>query len=425
MTLPSENFAKNKYMVSRDFLDKNTCKELSDHLINITKEINEGDVQCPLSPSIYGDPVFDTLLEKVRPEIEKLTGLSLLPTYSYARLYKPDDELKPHIDRKQCEISATITLGYDGKLWPIWTSESTDPTDNPKSFDIEIGDILLYRGMEINHWRKPYKEGKRQCQVFLHYVDANGKYADFVYDKREKLNLIEEHNAGTMEIKLEESSQHQGTMQISVEMPTQESNTLLQYDDSYWYFGSRQENKWSHVYKENILPDSAIDLITEYGTPKTLEATIGYGSPERVVNKKIRNANVTGIRPDSFEWLYRMIEKEIYKVNMENYKYVLDKLENMIYIEYHGDINEPGKYRKHTDGVIHKTRKLSFSILLSDPSEYEGGDLLIWTCDNFETMPKKKGSIAFFPAYVEHEVTPVTKGTRRSLVGWIHGPHFA
>ena len=109
---------------------------------------------------------------------------------------------------------------------------------------------------------------------------------------------------------------------------------------------------------------------------------------------------------------------------MENYKFNLDKIEHLTYIEYHGDKNDPGKYGKHTDGVIHRTRKLSFSVLLSDPEEYEGGDLLVWQSNGYFTMPKKKGTIVFFPAYTEHEVTPVTKGIRRSLVGWIHGPHF-
>ena len=70
------------------------------------------------------------------------------------------------------------------------------------------------------------------------------------------------------------------------------------------------------------------------------------------------------------------------------------------------------------------TRKLSFSLLLSDPDEYEGGDLIIATVNGHHIIPKGKGLIVFFPAYTEHEVTPVTKGIRRSLVGWIHGPHF-
>jgi hypothetical protein len=412
MTLPAENFQQNKYTVAREILDKDTCKTLSDHLINLTKDMTTGDTQCPSSPSIYGDPVFEKLLIDVKSKIENITGLQLLPTYSYARFYRTGDELSKHLDRKACEISASITLSYDSGLWPIWASESTDPTDNPKPFMLEVGDALIYRGMEINHWREKYTEGNWQCQVFLHYVDANGKYKDCNSEANEVLK--EKHEDSSAE-------EFTGTMEISV---VQEEQKEKNYDENFWYFGSKQSEKKEYIFKENILSDGIIDLIQEYGKSKTLEATIGYGGNIRVVDKKVRNAHITSIPAHDFEWLYKIIEKEIYKVNMDNFKFVLDMIETLTYIEYHGGVVEPGKYGKHTDGVIHKTRKLSFSILLSDPSEYEGGDLLICQTHHEEPMPRKKGSITFFPANVVHEVTPVTKGIRRSLVGWIHGPHF-
>lgn len=416
MTLPAEIFQKNKYTVAREILDKDTCKTLSDHLINLTKDMTAGDPQCPSSPSIYGDPVFEKLMIDLKSKIENVTGLQLYPTYSYARFYRTGDELLRHIDRKECEISATITLNYDGGLWPIWASESTDHSDNPKSFMLEIGDALIYRGMDINHWREKYIEGNWQCQVFLHYVDANGKYKDCRYDKREQINNIEESP------KEEEFS---GMMSVSlVQEIIPEVAKPKNYDGEFWYFGSKQTEKKEYIFKENILSDGVIDLICEYGKNKTTEASIGYGGAVRVVDKKIRNASITSVPPNEFEWLYKLIEKEIYKVNMENYKYVLEKIEPLTYIEYHGGVEEPGKYGKHTDGVIHATRKLSFSILLSDPDEYEGGDLLICYPHVEDIVPKKKGSITFFPANVIHEVKPVTKGIRRSLVGWIHGPHF-
>jgi PKHD-type hydroxylase len=69
-------------------------------------------------------------------------------------------------------------------------------------------------------------------------------------------------------------------------------------------------------------------------------------------------------------------------------------------------------------------RKLSFSVMLTDPEEYEGGELLL-KIDSFPiTPPNKKGTVIFFPSYVLHEVTPVTKGTRKTLVGWVLGPKF-
>jgi hypothetical protein len=400
MSTPQEYFKNNKYVHITKILDDKTCSMLSEHLIKISKDLKEGDHQCPLSPSIYGDSVFDTLLEDLKPAMEESTGLKLNPTYSYARFYKPGEKLKPHTDRRECEISATITLGFDGNLWPIWLSESTDSKDNPREYRVELGDALIYRGMEINHWRQPYKEGNWQCQVFLHYVDANGKYKDLEYDGRKSLKTTKQEPI------------------LQAQKPRKE------YDDRFWYFGNKQEEKHLWVYEEKFLSSGLIDLIVEGGKNELEQATIGYGGKGESINKDIRNAYVAGIDPKNFEWLYKLIEKEVAKQNLENYKFNLDKIEHLTYIEYHADDKTPGKYTKHTDGVIHKTRKLSFSLLLSDPSEYEGGDLLIWSSRGAEAMPKKKGLIAFFPAYTEHEVTPVTKGVRKSLVGWIHGPHF-
>lgn len=399
---PQQHFKDNKYVVLTKVADDNICSGLTKYLLEKTANMTEGDAQCPLSPSIYGDPLLDTLLEDLKPAFEEATGLKLIPTYSYARAYRPGDELKPHVDRKECEISATITLGHKGKLWPIYLAESTDVTDNPKAYNIETGDALIYKGMELNHWREKYADGEWQCQVFLHYVDANGKYKDFKYDKRGSLS----NKSLDKKTKIEEA-------------------VALPYDDNFWFFGIRQDHKHLFVHENNFLSDGLIELIQEYGSPIVQAATVGFGSNnENVVDKKIRNAHTIGLPPKDFSWLYKLVEKEVTKINMENYKFNLDKIEHLTYIEYHGNQNEPGKYGKHTDGVIHRTRKLSFSVLLSDPDEYEGGDLLVWQSNGYFTMPKKKGTIVFFPSFTEHEVTPVTKGIRRSLVGWIHGPHF-
>jgi len=158
------------------------------------------DEQIPNTYSIYGDPAFDTLLMKVLPVMKKETGLELLPTYSYARVYKKGDELKRHKDRPSCEISTTINLG--GDLWPIFIDGTgadnvTNERQNlikenaPKGtrVDLEIGDMLVYSGCDLEHWREPF-EGQNCGQVFLHYNHVNGKFkSKNIYDKREKLGL--------------------------------------------------------------------------------------------------------------------------------------------------------------------------------------------------------------------------------------------
>jgi hypothetical protein len=139
-----------------------------------------GDAQVPGTPAGYGDFVTEGLLKRMQPLIQDLVGLALYPTYSYLRLYKHGDCLKKHVDRPACEISATLCLGYDPDLpWPIWVEHS----GNPVPITLLAGDLLIYRGMDLPHWREAYK-GERLAQVFLHYVDQNGKCREWRFDKR-------------------------------------------------------------------------------------------------------------------------------------------------------------------------------------------------------------------------------------------------
>ena len=158
------------------------------------------DAQIPNTYSHYADPVMETLLMKVLPVMKNETGLDLCPTYSYARIYKNGDELKRHKDRPSCEISTTLCLG--GDPWSIFI----DPTgeDNvikeyegiikpgaPKGnkVDLKPGDMLIYSGCELEHWREPF-QGKLCGQVFLHYNHANGPFAKTnLYDKRPMLGI--------------------------------------------------------------------------------------------------------------------------------------------------------------------------------------------------------------------------------------------
>jgi len=139
----------------------------------INKESNllgvAGDYQCPDTYSIYGDTAMETLLIMVQQKIEEHTGLRLVPNYSYARLYRKGSYLKKHKDRNACQISATINLG--GDEWPIYLKEK-------KKIKIitKPGDILVYEGEKIEHWRDEFK-GERCGQVFLLYKDVNTKDA--------------------------------------------------------------------------------------------------------------------------------------------------------------------------------------------------------------------------------------------------------
>ena len=137
------------------------------------------DQQVPNTYSHYADPVMETLLMKVLPTMQKETGLELVPTYSYARIYKHGDILHKHKDRPSCEISTTIHLG--GDKWSIFI-EGTEVM-------LDIGDMLVYSGCELEHWREPF-EGNTCAQVFLHYNHLNGPFSkQNRFDKRPMLGV--------------------------------------------------------------------------------------------------------------------------------------------------------------------------------------------------------------------------------------------
>jgi hypothetical protein len=158
------------------------------------------DRQVPNTYSHYADMVMETLMMKVLPKMQKETGLELIPTYSYARLYKTGDILKRHKDRPSCEISTTLNLG--GAPWPIFIdgTGSNNVIDEYKNIHkpnapkgtkvlLEVGDMLVYSGCELEHWREPF-EGDICGQVFLHYNHVNGPFADKnKFDGRPKLGV--------------------------------------------------------------------------------------------------------------------------------------------------------------------------------------------------------------------------------------------
>ena len=145
------------------------------------------DQQTPETYSHYSDVVMETLLQKLKPLMEKETGLKLNETYSYARIYKKDDILNRHKDRYSCEISTTMNLG--GDLWPIFIEPSGEEGKEGEKVILEPGDMLLYKGEKLEHWREKF-EGENCAQVFLHYNDASGENAEQnKYDGRPHLGL--------------------------------------------------------------------------------------------------------------------------------------------------------------------------------------------------------------------------------------------
>lgn len=165
------------------------------------------DPQVPGAYSIYGDYLMETLLIKTLPFIEKKTSLKLVPTYAYTRLYRTGHVLNRHKDRVSCEISSTMNLGGDD--WPIYISPKENiglpevdggekgitMASDAEGIKVHLkpGDMLFYRGVDLEHWREPFK-GKECGQVFFHYNDKNGPFkTKNLYDGRAVLGLPSEY----------------------------------------------------------------------------------------------------------------------------------------------------------------------------------------------------------------------------------------
>ena len=192
------NFALNYFLLKRDaviWMYKN----------NYISEFTPGfgtwkDKQIPNTYSCYGDMFMETLMIKLLSVMKKNTELNIIPCYSYTRAYKKGDILKKHKDRPSCEISTTLHLG--GDPWPIFLDPTGQKTvideykqiikpNAPKGIpvDLNAGDMLIYSGCDLEHWREPF-EGNVCVQTFLHYNNADGKFAyNNKFDKRPMLGI--------------------------------------------------------------------------------------------------------------------------------------------------------------------------------------------------------------------------------------------
>ena len=206
--LPKElaNFIFNYMMLQRDAVDwmfKHNKLNLANPFAGTRR-----DSQVPGCYSKYADWVMETLLMYMIPIMKAKTGLELIPTYTYTRLYEKGNILERHKDRPSCEVSTTLHLG--GDEWPIFINPDPErgnvygpdlknhfegvksykpTTDKGTQVDLKIGDMLIYSGCELEHWREPF-QGNICSQVFLHYNHAKGPFAKTnMFDKRPLLGI--------------------------------------------------------------------------------------------------------------------------------------------------------------------------------------------------------------------------------------------
>jgi alkylated DNA repair dioxygenase AlkB len=160
--------------IIENLISKEECDILAKQIK--LKERPRGDSLVPLSFSAYALPHTESLLLLLTDTISNAVDKQLRPTYSYARIYYTGATMPKHTDRPACEISLSLSLS--GDPWPLWFDLNV-----PTPVSLNKGSAVVYRGIETAHWREQYT-GSGCTQVFLHWVDACGPYADWQYDKR-------------------------------------------------------------------------------------------------------------------------------------------------------------------------------------------------------------------------------------------------
>lgn len=183
------------------------------------------------------------------------------------------------------------------------------------------------------------------------------------------------------------------------------------------------------AYWEGFLSDDEINLLLAQPEWLALQSgCIGGGNNNFNVNTQVRDSQITwiGLKPELAE-IWQKIAVATSRINGQFFQFDLTGFYEPMQLSVYTDTQQ-GHYDWHIDANFSNNevpRKLSMVMLLSDPSEFEGGEFQVKTMsDEARTLECKKGRAWFFSSNTLHRVAPVTKGVRRSLVLWIGGPAF-
>jgi PKHD-type hydroxylase len=185
---------------------------------------------------------------------------------------------------------------------------------------------------------------------------------------------------------------------------------------------AKQIEPWA--WWDGAFSDQELTWLQEKAKNATENAKVGGGRNNNV-NSQIRRSQISWLTntPET-QWVFDKFANVVTQLNAEHFRLELTGFGEPFQLTNY-DQSENGMYGWHQDFGRGISRKLSLAMQLSNPSDYEGGNFQIFTGGNEpQTLPKKRGYILVFPSYVVHQVTPVTQGSRQSLVAWASGPAF-
>lgn len=454
----NEFLLKNNYLIIDEFIPRERAVELAKEF----RECDEfyefpGDRQALNSASIYNYlPSLEILCEKT-PEVSNYIGETVLPTYSYSRIYKNNSELIKHTDRPACEISLTLHLDGD-EPWPIWIET---PEGNTRCVTLNSGDAMVYLGCVAPHWRDMYR-GEWYAQVFLHYVRSRGECGGEYFDKAKpitgretdeivnKLRMTYNINTETKEKTMEDLDQRLENLFIKLSQnlqnktetnsSTNEENLKVDVAQSPIVVSEKKDKRQDSrptlvgqsrtpvedyiVFMEKIIPDELCDrIIQEFkNDPEWQSARTGGGLDTTTRRCDAINMSESPIIASNPE-VRKKIDDELYE-HVANILREYEKKFPHLLLEIKEDsgytllrYNTGDFYVEHTDSFKEQPRALSVTINLND--DYDGGEFAFFNREVVAKIPK--GSAIVFPSnfMYPHEVMPVTKGTRYSIITWL------
>lgn len=183
----AREFREQRYLFVKGILPRPILEYLKVYYaVLLTNNTFSRDEQCPSSLSLGADSGLDAILEWVRPEVGRLVGFELAPTYSYTRRYAKGELLPRHTDRNACEVSVTTSIEIPKGAGP--SVVHLKPPNAPETkVEMREGDGCIYAGTEVEHWRERFRfDG--YVQLFLHFISKRGpNYPELVFDGRKCL----------------------------------------------------------------------------------------------------------------------------------------------------------------------------------------------------------------------------------------------
>ena len=388
----NEKFIENNYLIVPNFISSERAESLACDFKDYANNFDiKNDAQVDKCLGKYDYISFVELLCEKNVQVSQLVGETVLPTYTYARIYEKGAVLTPHVDKEECEISLTVNLECDVP-WSIWIQT---PKGEKREVELNPGDAMIYFGMTTPHWREEFN-GNICTQVFMHYVRSRGQYATFYFNKERKV------------------------VNDPIKPKIEPANVII--DDSFNEPKSKNSlDEYIRVYDNILTEEECNKILAEYkDCSDWYQAKVGDG----VEKNHVRNCEIVHISTNDIVNKNYDRRKEIdnivfSKAGAAAQKYIEEFPMCTITTDSGYDLlryHAGGFYTIHTDNYAKSPRTVAMSLMLTD--DYTGGEFAFFNREHI--IKPSKGSAVIFPAnfMYPHEIMPVLDNTRYSIITW-------